>query len=72
MTTSPARRRHLATSPFRPQPEAVVPQFACGDQVCHDVHGVGRVVSTDADAVTVDFGTKTVRVLSPFRKMAAL
>lgn len=49
-----------------------MPQFACGDQVCHDVHGVGRVVSTDADAVTVDFGTKTVRVLSPFRKMAAL
>ena len=72
MTTSPARRRTLATSPFRPQPEAVVPHFECGDRVCHDSYGVGRVVSTDADAVTVDFGTQKVRVISPFRKMVAL
>jgi transcription elongation factor GreA-like protein len=72
MTTSPARRRTLATSPFRPQPEAEVPHFECGDQVNHDVYGVGRVVSTDADAVTVDFGSQKVRVMSPFRKMSAL
>ena len=49
-----------------------MPHFECGDQVNHDVYGVGRVVSTDADAVTVDFGTQVVRVVSPFRKMAAL
>lgn len=72
MTTSPARRRTLATSPFRPQAEPVLPHFECGDQVSHDVYGLGRVVGTDAGAVTVDFGTQTVRVVSPFRKMAVL
>lgn len=46
--------------------------FEPGDQVSHDVYGLGRVISTEADAVTVDFGTQTVRVVSPFRKMAVL
>lgn len=72
MTTTPARRRTLATSPFRPQPEPVIPHFECGDQVCHDTYGVGRVVGTDADGVTVNFGTQTVRITSPYRKMAVL
>lgn len=50
----------------------MLPHFECGDQVSHDVYGLGRVVGTDAGAVTVDFGTQTVRVVSPFRKMAVL
>jgi len=72
MTISPARRRHLANSPFEPDPEPVIEQFACGDLVNHDSYGMGRVIGAEADAVTVDFRTQTVRITSPFRKMAIL
>ncbi len=72
MTPSPARRRHLASSPFRPDPEPVIEQYASGDLVSHDAYGMGRVVAVESDAVTVDFGTQTVRITSPFRKMTLL
>lgn len=72
MTTSRARRRHLASSPFPPGPEPVIASFQCGDLVSHDSYGMGRVVGAEADAVTVDFGTQTVRITSPFHKMAVL
>ena len=72
MTTSPARRRHLANSPFQPDPEPVIEQFECGDLVNHDSYGMGRVIGAEADAVTVDFRTQTVRITSPFRKLAIL
>ena len=72
MTTSSARRRHLANSPFQPDPEPVIVQFECGDLVTHDWYGMGRVIGVEADAVTVDFRTQTVRIASPFRKMAIL
>jgi len=72
MTPSPARRRHLASSPFQPDPEPEIEQFACGDLVSHDSYGMGRVVGAEAEAVTVDFRTKTVRITSPFSKMAKL
>ncbi len=72
MTTSPARRRHFASSPFQPDPEPVIAQFECGDLVSHDSYGMGRVVATEAQAVTVDFGAQTIRIPSPFRKMATL
>jgi hypothetical protein len=72
MTTSPARRRILATSPFRPDPEPVVKHFECGDLVNHDSYGMGRVIGTDADGVTVDFRNQKVRIVSPFRKLSAL
>ena len=72
MTTSPARRRHLANSPFQPDPEPVIEQFQCGDLVNHDSYGVGRVIGAEADAVSVDFRTQTVRITSPFHKMAIL
>lgn len=68
----PAKRRHLASSPFRSQSEPVIEQFALGDRVSHDTYGVGRVMGWETDAVTVDFGTHTVRVASPFRKMEKL
>ena len=38
----------------------------------HDSYGVGRVVGIESDAVSVDFGDKTVRVSSPYRKMTKL
>lgn len=72
MTTSPARPRHLASSPFRVESEPDVETFACGDLVNHDTYGMGRVISTETHAVTVDFGAQKVRVTSPFRRMAIL
>jgi hypothetical protein len=72
MTTSPARRRHLATSPFQPRPEPVIATFECGDLVSHDSYGMGRVTNAEADAVTVDFGSQTVRIVSPFHKMSVI
>ena len=72
MTISPARRRHLANSPFQPDPEPIIEQFEFGDMVNHDSYGVGRVIGTEAAAVTVDFRTQTVRITSPFHKMSIL
>lgn len=72
MATPPARRRHLASSPFPPDPEPVIEQFECGDLVSHDSYGMGRVIGTEAHAVTVDFSDQKVRVTSPFRKMSRL
>ncbi|MCW2755770.1 MAG: hypothetical protein JWQ32_3181 [Marmoricola sp.] len=73
MTSLPGpRRRHLANSPFQPDPEPVIETFAVGDMVSHDAHGLGRVVGADAGGVTVDFQTRTVRIVSPFTKMAKL
>jgi hypothetical protein len=68
----PAKRRHLASSPFQPQSEPVIEQFALEDRVSHDTYGVGRVIGHEAEAVTVDFGTQTVRIASPFHKMERL
>lgn len=72
MPTSRARRRHLASSPFQPDPEPVIQHYACGDLVNHDAYGVGRVIGAEAAAVTVDFGTQKVRITSPFHRMAML
>jgi hypothetical protein len=73
MTRPPgARRRHLASSPFQPEPEPTIEQYAVDDLVSHDLYGVGRVVGAEADAVTVDFRTQTVRIISPFDKMEHL
>jgi hypothetical protein len=73
MTTSPGgRRNNLASSPFQREPEPDVEEFAVGDLVSHDSHGLGRVVGVEPAAVAVDFGSRTVRVPSPFRKMGKL
>lgn len=71
-TPSGARRRHLAHSPFQPEPEPIIEQYAIDELVCHDVYGMGRVAAVDASAVTVDFGRQTVRIMSPFHKMQHL
>ena len=65
-------RPHLATSPFKPQPEPVVDRFVLGDRVSHDTYGLGRVTGAEAGAVTVDFAARRVRVTSPYRKMKKL
>jgi hypothetical protein len=73
MTTSSAnpRPRH-ASSPFRPEPDPVIEQFVLDDRVSHDSHGLGRVVGVDAGGATVDFGSRTIRIMTPFRKMTKL
>ena len=72
MTTSAGPRRHLATSPFRPDPKPTIEQYALNDLVSHDSYGLGRVIQVEATAVTVDFRPQMVRVVSPFRKMTRI
>jgi hypothetical protein len=73
----PARavtRRYLPTSPFGP-PAAAPPaeQFAVGDQVTHDKYGLGRVIGVEVDAtVVVDFGSCSVRIMTPYAKLTKL
>jgi hypothetical protein len=47
-------------------------QFVVDERVAHDTYGVGRVIGTDLAVVTVDFGTQTVRIISPFDKLEKL
>jgi len=72
MTTPAGRRRHLASSPFKPDPEPTIEQYALNDLVSHDSYGMGRVIDVEAAAVTVDFRSRTVRILSPYSRMARL
>ena len=72
MTTSAAPRRHLASSPFQPEPEPVIEQFEIGDLVSHDAYGMRRVTHVEEAAMTVDFRSQTVRIVSPFAKTSKL
>jgi hypothetical protein len=72
MTKPTAPRRHLASSPFKPDPEPTIETYAVNDRVSHDAYGMGRVIQVEAAAVTVDFHSQTVRITSPFTKMTRL
>ncbi|RZU25158.1 hypothetical protein [Streptomyces sp. BK239] len=73
MTKSAAPKRHLPTSPFRAPVVPAPKHFAMGDQVTHDVHGLGRVIGLeDGIAALVDFGSEQRRILSPYSKMTKL
>jgi len=50
----------------------VIEQFVVDDLVSHDSYGVGRVTGAEDGAVTVDFRSRTVRIVSPFHKMEKL
>ena len=71
-TRSGPARRHLASSPFKPEPEPVIETFEVANRVSHDSYGVGKVISIEGGAVTVDFGSKTVRIVSPYHKLEKL
>lgn len=73
MTKSAAPKRHLPTSPFKAAVAPAPKHFAEGDQVTHDVYGLGRVISVeDGVAAFVDFGSTQARVPSPYTKMTKL
>lgn len=72
MTISEAKRRDLASSPFQPDPEPTIEQYALNDLVSHDSYGMGRVIQLEAAAVTVDFRPQMVRIPSPYLRMARL
>jgi hypothetical protein len=67
-------RRFLPASPFNAPPaDPPAEQFAVRDQVTHDKYGLGRVILAEDDtAVVVDFGSRRVRILSPFIKLTKL
>lgn len=67
-----ATRRFLPSSPFNAEPEPVIEEFAVGDRVTHDKHGLGRVVGREENAVTVEFAGQHVRVPSPYTKLTKL
>ena len=69
-----ATRRFLPTSPFNAPPAAPpVRQFAVQDQVTHDKYGLGRVIGVEDDtALVVDFGSRQVRIMTPFTKLTLL
>lgn len=47
--------------------------FATGDQVSHDVYGLGRVIGMEEGiAALVDFGSTQMRIPSPYGKMTKL
>ncbi|MCX4882229.1 MULTISPECIES: hypothetical protein [unclassified Streptomyces] len=73
MTKPPAPKRHLPTSPFKAKATPAPKHFAVGDQVTHDMYGLGRVIGIeDGIAVLVDFGSSQMRILSPYTKMTKL
>jgi hypothetical protein len=67
-------RRPLPGSPFNtpPSPPRADKQFAAQDLVTHDRYGLGRVVSTEAGSVIVDFGTVKQRISAPYAKLTKL
>ncbi|HEX5302453.1 MAG TPA: hypothetical protein VFW50_36210 [Streptosporangiaceae bacterium] len=69
-----ASRRFLPGSPFNVLPaDPPVERFAVRDRVTHDKYGLGRVVLVeDGDAVIVVFGSRKVRILSPFARLTKL
>jgi hypothetical protein len=74
MKPARAARRFVPGSPFnnRPVPPPIE-QYALQDQVTHDAYGLGVVTGVEEDvAVLVDFGSRRVRVPSPFVKLTKL
>ncbi|MGH3151162.1 MAG: hypothetical protein ACRDOB_10565 [Streptosporangiaceae bacterium] len=69
-----ATRRFLPTSPFNARPAAPpAPRFALQDQVTHDQYGLGRVVGVEDDtALTIDFGSRQERIVTPYTKLTKL
>ncbi|MGW7367672.1 hypothetical protein ACWGI8_30690 [Streptomyces sp. NPDC054841] len=74
MTNRSAPRRHLPTSPFKAPADPVPKHFALGDRVSHDQYGLGRVIAVEfaGEALLIDFGSREIRIVSPYRGMYKL
>ncbi|MFE5032709.1 hypothetical protein [Streptomyces sp. NPDC056683] len=73
MTKSAVPKRHLPTSPFKAAVTPTPKHFEVGDQVTHDMYGLGRVIGIEGGvAALVDFGSAQMRILSPYAKMTKL
>jgi hypothetical protein len=69
-----ATRRFLPASPFNTRPaDPPIEQFAVEDLVTHDKYGLGRVIRVEDDtALVIAFGSRQVRILSPYAKLTKL
>jgi len=66
-------RPHLPNSPFRREaPRVSHPEFAAGDRVSHDRHGLGSVVRLAGDRVVVRFRDQLVSVARDSSKLHLL
>ena len=67
-------RRVIPNSPFnRPASETEPDTYEVGDQVCHDRHGLGKVVQViEGREVVADFGTTVRRMQLPCGKLTKL
>ncbi len=72
MNTPENNRRRQSSSPFKAAPEPIIETFEKDDRVTHDLYGLGRVVNVEAHAVSVDFGERTLRIVSPYTKLHQL
>lgn len=72
-TPRSAPRPRPSGSPFRDPVPVPIEVFAVGDRVTHDQQGLGRVTAVeDGVAVVVEFGGRTVRIVSPYAKLSKL
>ena len=66
-------RRFIPNSPFRAPEPAEAETYEVGDQVCHDRHGLGRVIETTGSTeVVADFGSTVRRITLPSTKLTKL
>ena len=68
-------RRAIPNSPFSTPESAREPAetYEVGDQVCHDRHGLGRVIETTGTTeVVADFGSTVRRIALPSAKLTKL
>ena len=64
--------RRLRPESCRQHPVAEVAVFETGERGCHDLYGLGTVSAVDTWAVTVDFGSQSVRIKPPYAKLQHL
>ncbi len=71
---APGSRRYLPGSPFNVAPVSEpVLELVVGDRVTHDEYGLGTVIGVEPlVAVLVDFGSRQVRLITPYYKLAKL
>lgn len=67
-------RRVIPGSPFNvPDDPSARITYEVGDQVCHDRHGLGKVIQADNPAeVVADFGSTVRRIPLPCTRLTKL